>query len=106
MIEIHLFGHLRRLAANPSPKSESVVGLPPDQGATLGQVLARLGIDLADVGNVFLNGRLLPRSTYPITLGYPAVAEVPLSPERYLETPVRTGDRLGIFPRNMSAVIV
>jgi hypothetical protein len=83
-----------------------VVQLPAAEGCTVGQVLARMGIDLPEVGNIFLNGRLLPRSAYPIVLGYPLVTQVPLSSDAYLNTPVREGDRLGIFPRNMSAVVV
>lgn len=73
---------------------------------TVGQVLARMGIGLEDVGNIFLNGRLLPRSVYPITLGYQLAAPGPLAPEEYLGISVQPGDRLGIFPRNMASVVV
>lgn len=106
MIEVHLFGSLRQYATNPAPTSGTVVNLPVRERETLGQVLAQMGIDLTEVSNVFLNGRLLPRSVYPITLGYPLAANNPLSPEGYLSTPVRAGDRLGIFPRNMGLVVV
>jgi hypothetical protein len=83
-----------------------VLHLTAGEGETLGQVLAELGIKLDEVSNVFLNGRLLPRSTYPITLGYPLAAQAPLSPEGCLSTPVHPGDRLGIFPHNMGVVVV
>jgi hypothetical protein len=106
LIEIRLFGDLRCYAGELHAPSGVAVQLPASEGRTVGEVLARMGIDLAEVGNIFLNGRLLPRSAYPIILGYPLVAEVPLSSEAYLNTPVREGDRLGIFPRNMSVVVV
>jgi hypothetical protein len=69
-------------------------------------VLSRIGVDAEEVGNVFVNGRLLPRSVYPITLGYQLAADGPLDLESYLRAPVRSGDRLGIFPRKMSLVVV
>ena len=105
-IELRLFGHLRRYAAEQPARSGMAIHLPGDGQETVGQILARLGIEPAEVGNLFINGRLLPRSVYPITLGYPLAAGTPLSPEGYLDTPIRPGDRLGIFPRNMSSVVV
>lgn len=105
MIEIRLFGDLYQRAADPALKAGGALFLP-EKVATLGQVLARVGINGGEVGNVFLNGRLLPRSVYPITLGYPLAAEHPLSEESYLDTIVSGGDRLGIFPRKMSLVVV
>jgi molybdopterin converting factor small subunit len=96
MIEVRLFGTLRQYAAESKAAHETVIHLPANGGETVGQVLAQVGIDLAQVGNMFLNGRLLPRSKYPILL----------SPDGYLSTGVQAGDRLGIFPRNMGAVVV
>lgn len=106
MIEVRLFGDLRQYATDSASEPGTVLYLTEDGSWTLGQVLTTLGIEPADVSNVFLNGRLLPRSPYPITLGYPLAAERPLTQEGYLNTPVRDGDRLGIFPRNMGAVVV
>jgi hypothetical protein len=106
VVEVRLFGDLRRYVKGSRPATDTVLHLPMGEANTVGQVFARVGIDPAEVGNVFINGRLLPRSTYPITLGYRLVTEGPLTPERYLGTPIRTGDRVGIFPRNMSAVVV
>ena len=106
MVEVRLFGNLRRYVHGSKPTTDTVLHLPVDGARTVGQVFTRVGIDLTEVGNVFINGRLLPRSAYPITLGYLLAAEGPLTPERYLGTPVQAGDRVGIFPRNMGAVIV
>lgn len=106
LIEVRLFGDLRRYLSEPAPLSGTAVYVPAGEGQTVGTVLAHMGIDLQEVSNIFLNGRLLPRSVYPITLGYPLAAEGPLSPEGCLNFQVEAGDRLGLFPRNMSAVVV
>ncbi len=106
MIEVRLFGHLRRHVPGSTPVADTVVYLPADSAQTLEHIFARVGIEPTEVGNVFINGRLLPRSLYPITLGYPLAAKGPLTPKDYLAAPVHPGDRVGIFPRNMSAVVV
>ena len=106
MIEIHLFGHLREFAINPVPGPGTVVCMANSENRTVGQMLSELGIEPAKVGNLFLNGRLLPRSTYPMLLGYPLAASEPLTVEEYLDIRINEGDRVGIFPRNMSSVVV
>lgn len=106
MIEVRLFGDLRRYAGDSVLPSGVAVHLSADGGRTVAQVLTQLGIEPHEVGNIFINGRLLPRSAYPVTLGYPLAVPVPLSPEGFLSAPVRSGDRLGIFPTNMGAVVV
>jgi hypothetical protein len=104
-IEIRLFGDLCRRAGEGS-RSGTIVYLPAQGIQSIGQVLAYLDINLGQVGNVFLNGRLLPRGMYPLTLGYQSVTERPLDEDEYLAVPVRAGDRVGIFPCNMSPVVV
>jgi hypothetical protein len=106
VIEVRLFGGLQQYSPDPKSVPGTPLHLPLGDGSTLGQVLDRVGIDLEQVSNVFLNGRLLPRSVYPITLGYPLAADGPLSPEGYLSVSIKPGDRLGIFPRNMGSVVV
>jgi hypothetical protein len=105
-VEVRLFGSLRHYVPESTDAHETVLYLPAQESETVGQVLHQVGIDLAEVGNVFLNGRLLPRSNYPILLGYPLAADRPLSADSYLNTVVQPGDRLGIFPRNMGVVVV
>ena len=59
MVEIHLYGKLRRFTANKNPAADSVVSLPVQRGDTIRDVLVRLGIPLHEVGsNIFLNWRL------------------------------------------------
>jgi len=105
LIEVRLFGELRQYNDGKVP-SGTAIYLPAGEEETVGQILAHFGIEPEAVGQVFLNGRLMPRSVYPITLGYPLTSPVPLAPESYWNTPVQSGDRLGLFPRTMSAVVV
>jgi hypothetical protein len=106
MIEVWLYGNLWRRVSDPAANGEPPIRLPAGEADTVGRVLDRVGVDPEEVSNIFLNGRLLPRSNYPILLGYPLAAPSPLSLEGYLAMSVREGDRLGVFPRNMGAVVV
>ena len=106
MIEVRLFGSLRRYATDSARAPVAVMHLPVSNRQTLGQILVQMGIDPTELGNIFLNGRMLPRSMYAVTLGYQMTSDTPLSLEGCLGTSVRAGDRLGIFPRNMSSVVV
>jgi hypothetical protein len=111
MIEVRLFGDLRHYApdpfsgARPAP-SGVAVQVASAEARTVGQVLALLGIDPVEVGNLFLNGRLVPRSRQAIHLGYPLAGSEPLSREASQHVAVEDGDRLGIFARNMSVLVV
>ena len=105
MIEVRLFGEFRYHDTRNQP-SGTAIDLPADTEKTLGEILAHFGIEPEAVGNVFLNGCLVPRSIYPITLGYPLTSQVPVGPDAFWKTVVQSGDRLGLFPRTMSAVVV
>lgn len=111
MIEIRLFGDLRHYAGQEAAPSGVVVEVAPGKAATVGQALALLGIGPAEVGNIFLNGRLLPlstqaRSAQAVHLGYLLARPAPLSPEASLDVPVEDGDRLGVFARKMGLLVV
>jgi molybdopterin converting factor small subunit len=80
MIEIHLYGRLRRFADKQDPTSDSVVHLPVKGGETIEDIVRRIGIPHEELGrNIFLNGQLSA-----------------------LSREVKDGDRLGLFPSNMS----
>jgi hypothetical protein len=106
LIEVRLFGDLWRYAGDPNVKAGTAIYLPEGESQTIGHVLSILGIRPDEIGNIFINGRLLPRSVYPITLGYALAADRPLVLEEYLQSPVEVGDRIGIFSRKMSSVVV
>lgn len=79
MIEIHLYGKLRRFSDNLDPTRDSIVNLPVEEGDTIEDIIRRIGIPNEDIGsNIFLNGE------------YSA-----------LKRRVSDGDRLGVFPDNM-----
>jgi hypothetical protein len=80
MIEIHLYGKLRRFAAEQDPTRDSVLHVSVQGGETITDIVGRLGIPPAELGrNVFLNGQLSA-----------------------LSRRVQAGDRLGLFPPDMS----
>ncbi|MFQ5997050.1 MAG: MoaD/ThiS family protein [Dehalococcoidales bacterium] len=79
MIEVHLYGKLRRFTDNQDPTRDSIIYIPVKDGDTIEDIVKCIGIPLAELGsNIFLNGE------------YSA-----------LERKVKDGDRLGIFPDNM-----
>jgi len=79
MIEVHLYGKLRRFTNNQNPAYDSIVRVPVNHGDTIADIVQRIGIPESELGsNIFLNGE------------YSA-----------LERKVKDGDRLGIFPNDM-----
>lgn len=79
MIEIHLFGKLRRFSEQKSPLRESIVLLEARDGDSIRSIVERIGIPLNELGrNIFLNGEYSG-----------------------LERSVKDKDRLGIFPDDM-----
>jgi hypothetical protein len=79
MVEVHLYGKLRRFTDNQDPSRDSVVNVQIKDGDSIENIVQRIGIPLEELGNnIFLNGE------------YSA-----------LTRKVSNGDRLGIFPDNM-----
>ena len=87
MIELHLYGDLCRYAQKMA-SDQSVVQLPSGDGETVGSVLHEIGIEPSEVGQVFLNGRLLnTRCSMAPWLGYQSARErVPIGGS-YLDAP-------------------
>jgi len=107
MVEVHLYGSLRRYAPDPRPNRESVVRLEPQPGETVGTLLARLNIPSAEVYHVFLNGALLSTgNNMSPWLGYQQVRDGAPNREQRLDVPVRSGDRVGLFARDMALLVV
>jgi len=79
MIEVHLYGKLRRFAPDQDPAGDSVVYMPVNKNDTISDVLLRLGVPLKEVGsNIFLNWQYSG-----------------------LNRQVQNGDRLAVFPDDM-----
>ena len=107
MIELHLYGDLRRYTQRKTAGDQSVVQLPIGSGETVGSVLREVGIDPTEVGQIFLNGRLLnTRCSMAFWLGYQSAKERVPTGGSYLDAPVRSGDRLGVFPTKMAMLVV
>ncbi len=107
MVEIRLYGKLRRFGPDPRGDRETVIPLELKPGETVGGALARLGIPLEEVAHIFLNGRLLTtcNSMAPWLRSQRVREDVPTC-EPSLDHPLRDGDRLGIFGRDMAMLVV
>ncbi len=112
VLEVHLYGELRRYAASLGPDAgagtgERVVVLEPEAGETVRTALERLGVPLAGVCHVFLNGRLLStRNGMAPWLGYQEAHGGADGPPQRWDTPLRSGDRLGLFAHDMALLVV
>jgi hypothetical protein len=79
MIDIHLYGKLRRFSRDSNPRRESVLPMEVKGGETIADIIMRIGIPPEELGrNIFLNGEISA-----------------------LERTVKDCDRLGIFPDDM-----
>ena len=79
MIDVHLYGKLRRFAENRDVRSASIVPIEWEPGDTVSSVAARIGIPADELGsNLFVDGHYAD-----------------------LGSPVADGARLGLFPDDM-----
>ena len=101
MVEMHLYGKLRRHAPDRRANRESVVRLEPRPKETVRTALERAGIEPDEVYHVFLNGAIL--STQNSMAPWLKYQE---APAEGLGTRVRDGDRLGLFSRDMALLVV
>ncbi len=84
MIEVHLYGKLRRFTDNQDPTRDSIIYTPVKEGDTIEDIVRHIGIPHEALGNnIFLNGE------------YSA-----------LERKVKDGDRLGVFPNDMQLLMI
>jgi len=79
MIEVHLYGKLRRFTDNQDSTCDSIIYIPVEEGDTIEDVIRRISIPHEELGsNIFLNGE------------YSALGRK-----------IKDGDRLGVFPDDM-----
>lgn len=102
MVEIRLFGKLRRYTKdNP----DGIVRVSPESDETLDMLLARLGIPPEEIYSIFLNSKLLAaRSGMARWMGYRQVRNDPFNWD--LNVVVKPSDRIGLFGRDMAALVV
>ena len=105
MLDIRLFGKLRRFVKEPEAGHDNMMRIAPQSEETLGQLLARIGIPLDEIYTIFLNSKLLAsRSLMAYRMGYQQVHENPL--DWNLEIALKEEDRIGLFGRDMAALVV
>jgi hypothetical protein len=105
MVAIHLYGKLRRFVTESEAGHGNVLKVEPQPGETLEQLLVRVGIPLDKIYNIFFNAKLLAtRSAMAYWIRYQQVHENPL--EWKLDIAVKVGDRIGLFGRDMAALVV
>jgi hypothetical protein len=79
MIEIHLYGKLRKYSIQQSPLKESIVYMDLIEDETIGDIAFKMGIPSCEMSDcIFLNGEYSG-----------------------LSRKVKDGDRIGLFPDNM-----
>lgn len=104
-VDIRLYGKLRRFVKEPEADLDNLMRVAPEPDETVQQLLARIEIPVDDIYTIFLNSRLLAsRSLMAYRMGFQQVNEDPL--DWNLEIVVETGDRIGLFGRDMAALVV
>ncbi len=101
MIDIHLYGKLRRFAEDPRADRDSIVTIEPHPNDTIGSLLSRAGIPLDEVHHIFFNSRLLATRTAMASVAdFPQYRTSPF--DWSLDVPVNDGDRIGLFARDIA----
>lgn len=105
MIEIHLYGKLRKQSTVSEIRESGILHLKPHSGEKLASLLVRAGVSVDDVHSIFLNARLFAaRSNMVRWLGYRQASRNLL--DWNLDVPLNPGDRVGLFGRDMAALVV
>ena len=105
MVEIRIYGKLRQYLKEPEISDGGILKLSVEPEETVAALLARIGIPLDAIYTIFINSKLLAaRSLMAYRMGYQQVRENPLDWE--LDVVVKSGDRIGLFGRDMAALIV
>jgi len=105
MIEIRIYGKLRQVARDIPTDSDNVIRVSPKPNETLAALLARLDIPVEKIYSIFFNSKLLAaRSGMASMVGYPQVRGNPYDWD--LNVAVNPTDRIGLFGRDMAALVV
>ena len=105
MVEIRIYGKLRQIAWEIPPDDDNVIRVSPEPDETLDKLLVRVGIPVEEIYSIFYNSRLLAaRSGMASMVGYPQVRGNPYNWD--LRVAVKPSDRIGLFGRDMAALVV
>ena len=58
MIEVHLYGLLRKIVPDSIPCEDTILHLESIGTELFGDLLNRLSLTISDIGDCFINGRL------------------------------------------------
>ncbi|MFX1541134.1 MAG: MoaD/ThiS family protein [Promethearchaeota archaeon] len=78
MIEVHLYGILRKMVKDSKASEDTVLKIDYHPNETFQQFIHRVGLQMEELGDCFINGKLA-------------------KPDMKLQE----GDRVGLFPFNM-----
>jgi hypothetical protein len=105
MVEIRIYGKLRHYAKDMPTASDNVIRVDTEPDETLEMLLAKLDIPVNEIYSIFINSRLLAaRSGMASMVGYQQVRENPYNWD--LNVIVNPLDRIGLFGRDMAALVV
>jgi len=105
MVQIRLYGRLRRHAHDQGAGGRDPIEAEPEIGETLGSLLVRLQIPLDEIHHVFLNNKLL--ATHNSMATWADYQRVRADPHDWdLSVPIESGDRVGLFGRDMAVLVV
>ena len=105
MIEIRFFGKLRKQAEDPKIREAGLLMISNGPEETMQSILDRANISPEDIYTIFVNSKLFAaRSNMVKWLGYQQACPDPL--EWDLNFKLIPGDRIGIFGRDMAALVV
>ena len=105
MIEIRVYGKLRKYSTDTDGRQGSIIRMSPSTEETVASILDQLGLPVEDVYSIFLNSKLLAaRSGMAKWIGYQQARTDIFDWD--LSVGIKSGDRLGLFGRDMAALVV
>ncbi len=105
MVEIHVYGKLRRYVHQKQTDQDNVIRISPEPDDTIASILVKVEIPVEEIYSIFLNAKLLAaKSGMARWIGYQQARTDIFDWD--LEIPINTGDRLGLFGRDMAALVV
>ena len=100
MVEIYVYGNLRRHVKDARTDHQGVLTLEPHPDDTIASLLAQAGIPVDEINHIFFNAKLLAsRSRVAPLMGY-LQSRSDVS-DWDLQVPVENGDRIGLFGMDM-----
>lgn len=105
MIDIYLYGKLRSYTKNKPDGAIGRIDIEPWEGETVIQLLERLQIPMDEIYTIFVNRKLLAAKSGMATwLRHRQASADPLAWD--LNLPLNPDDRIGLFGRDMAALVI